>query len=123
MKLVGLLILLLISSSLRAEGTTHLSWIQEPYRVDGLAFSPEEILEFTIHYGVTSGEYIYIQPVPPNEREFLLTVPTSGIWYIVMSVTSTEMETSFFSNEIVREINPTRRPKPMIITLTLVQND
>ena len=121
MKLVGLLILLLISSSLRAEGTTYLSWTQQPYRLDGMAFLPEEILEFTIYYGVNSGEYIYQQSVPGNQFDLHLTVPSSGLWYIAMTVTDIYSDTSMFSTEIQREISPTRRPKPMRLTGEVIQ--
>lgn len=85
--------------------------------MDGMAFPLEEILEFTIHYGVNSKEYIYSQTVPSGQYNTILKVPTSGIWYIAMTTTSIYMETSYFSNEVVRDIAATRRPKPMTIKI------
>jgi len=86
-----------------------------------MAFLPEEILEFTIYYGVNSGEYIYQQSVPGNQFDLHLTVPSSGLWYIAMTVTDIYSDTSMFSTEIQREINPKRRPKPMRLTGEVIQ--
>jgi len=113
--------LLLVSAYAFGTGSTYLEWKQEPYYIDGIAFPPEEILEFTIHYGVNSGEYIYQQTVPANQFNLELIVPTSGIWYIAATVTNIYLETSMFSNEVRREILPFRKPKPMKITGTVIE--
>lgn len=116
-----LAVLLLISVEVYGSGTTYLEWKQDFYYIDGIALPPEDILKFTIHYGVNPREYIYQESVPGNQFNLNLTVPTSGIWYIAATVTDIYSQTSDYSNEVRRDVKALRRPSPMKLMVTIVK--
>jgi hypothetical protein len=116
-----LAVLLLISVEVYGSGTAYLEWKQDFYYIDGIPLPPEDILKFTIHYGVNPREYIYQESVPGNQFNLNLTVPTSGIWYIAATATDIYSQTSDYSNEVRRDVKALRRPSPMKLMVTIVK--
>jgi len=85
--------------------TAYIQWQQPLFNVDGTEFSEQEISNFTIHYGLSSGMYTYEYTIPADAREAYIPIPYAGEWYIAATVTNLNAETSEFSNEVVRIIH------------------
>lgn len=93
--------------------TVPLQWQQPLFYVDGLEMPESSIANFTFHYGLSSGNYMYQYTVAPNLREESIPVPYGGKWYFVATVTDIHNLTSEYSNEVIRTVDyGKRRPKP-----------
>lgn len=109
-----LVALLLFPSVALARYSANLQWIAPTAYEDGTPLAPEEILSFEILYGTTSGDYTNSVTVSGTAREFTVSNLSSGTWYFVATVTTVEMETSEFSNEVMRKFS---RGKPKKMTI------
>lgn len=107
-----LLTLPILSSA--ALPTAYIQWQQPLFNVDGTSFEPQEIANFTVHYGLSSGMYTYEYTIPADAREAYIPIPYAGQWYIAMTVTNLNAETSTFSNEVIRSITDgfPKKPRP-----------
>lgn len=105
--------LLLAASSAFAEGTTLIEWEPPTEYVDGTPLYSEEIFSYSIKYGTASGSYSYTIPISASETTKSLVLP-NGTWYIAMTVTTVDMQTSDFSNEVTRKISGGKPKAPRI---------
>ena len=126
MKIVGSILLFLSSAAFAAEEKAYFSWIVPEYYVDGMALPPEELWEFTMYYGTQSGVYEYQTTFPKDASDGIVYLPFSGVWYFAMTATAidpntSELNTSFMSNEVVRNLIEGRTKKPEIKKLRFIR--
>lgn len=113
---VILLALLLLPSVALARYSATIEWIAPTTYVDGTPLAADEILSFEILYGTESGNYTNSVTVSGDARDYTITNIASGTWYFAATVTTTELETSIISNEVMRKF--TRgKPKSVVIKL------
>lgn len=126
MKIVGFILLFLSSAAFAAEEKAYIEWIVPEYYLDGMVLPPQELWEYTMYYGTQSGLYEYQMGLPPDSSNAVIYLPFSGVWYFAMTATTidpntSELKTSFMSNEVVMNLIEGRVKKPQIKRLRFVQ--
>ena len=126
MKILGSILLFLSSAAFAAEEKAYFSWIVPEYYLDGMVLPPEHLWEYTMYYGTQSGVYEYQTTFPPNASDGIVYLPFSGVWYFAMTASTidpftSEILTSYLSNEVVRNLVENRIKKPQIKRLRFVQ--
>lgn len=126
MKIVGSILLFLSSAAFAAEEKAYFSWNVPEYYLDGMALPPQELWEYTMYYGTQSGLYEYQMGLPPDSSNVVIYLPFSGVWYFAMTATTidpltSELSTSYLSNEVVRNLVENRIKKPQIKRLRFIR--
>lgn len=126
MKIFVAILLFLSSAAFAAEEKAYFSWIVPEYYLDGIPLPPEHLWEYTMYYGTQSGLYEYQTTFPKDSSDGIVYLPFSGVWYFAMTATAidpltSELSTSNFSNEVVRNLIEGRIKKPQIKRLRFVQ--
>lgn len=126
MKIFVAILLFLSSAAFAAEEKAYFSWIVPEYYLDGIALPPEHLWEYTMYYGTQSGVYEYQTTFPKDASDGIVYLPFSGVWYFAMTATAidpltSELSTSYLSNEVVRNLIEGRVKKPQIKKLRFVR--
>lgn len=107
-----LIITALLSSSVFA-GDAIVSWDPPTTYEDGSPLAPSEIQSYTVYYGTTpSGPYGFSTSVAGTVTTVTLSGLTAGNWYFVARVKATNGLESANSNEVVKSVVSTSKPKP-----------
>jgi hypothetical protein len=94
--------------------TAVLEWDIPTQYEDGTAILPEDILKYTVHYGTTTGNYTNSVDVSPTALEGEITGLTTGTYYFAITVTTTELEVSDFSNEVNHKFTAGKSKAPVL---------
>jgi hypothetical protein len=126
MKIVGSILLFLSSAVFAAEERAYFSWTVPEYYLDGISLPPEHLWEYTMYYGTQSGLYEYQTTFPAYASDGVVYLPFSGVWYFAMTATvidplTSELSTSYLSNEVIRNLIEGRIKKPQIKKLRFVR--
>jgi len=126
MKIIGSILLFLSSAAFAAEEKAYFSWTVPEYYLDGMPLPPEHLWEYTMYYGTQSGVYEYQTTFPKDASDGIVYLPFSGVWYFAMTASimdpfTSEIVTSYLSNEVVRNLIEGRVKKPQIKKLRFVR--
>ena len=126
MKIVGFILLFFSSAAFAAEEKAYFSWTVPEYYLDGMVLPPQDLWEYTMYYGTQSGLYEYQTTFPMDASDGVVYLPFSGVWYFAMTATTidpltSELSTSYLSNEVVRNLIENRIKKPQIKRLRFIQ--
>ena len=103
----------ILFSAVSIAATTIIEWEAPTEYESGEPLSIDDIFGYTIHYGLASRSYSGSIAVSAGTNSYSVELP-NGTWYITMTATTVDMETSEYGNEVIRKINGGKPKSPRI---------
>ena len=103
---------LVFLSSVASAGSATLSWTAPTQYEDGSALPASELANYKIYYGNSTGVYSGFITVSAATTSYTVNNLTSGLtYYFVVTAVATNAQESVYSNEGVKVIPSTKKPK------------